>query len=435
MNKNEKSFLLLSGLICLLAFCGTVLFIDNRIDFMLNSDDSSELILAQLLASENQLLSQDWHYSTELRVVNTQIFYTFFFKIFQNWHDVRIASYICLYLVMLAAYYFICKELKIRKYFLITATLLMIPFSTPYFGYILKGAYYIPHIAIIFFTLGLCEAYVSEMSNRKQKIYLLIASLSSILAGLGGPRQIIVLYIPLVLTSLSIAISNLSVHSEKITCHLTKEDKKYLLFSIISSTGGLIGYLINAKVLSKIFSFRQWNDILFADFDIIRLAKIIDGFFISFGYTQGKIFSAALLHNFTGILWFIVTVITCIYILKHKDHVISSHYRISLFASASSITFILLYSFTNLYYSNAYNLPIVILSIPLMAILFQNTKFSDSIKFGSITTLILLIAFSGCYYYKGYFKTDSTIEFRNITAALQNEQYTKGYATFGMPTY
>lgn len=154
-DKENKIFFTVSGIILLFAFIGSICFVKSRVAFLLNSDDASELILGQLLAHENTLLSKSWYYSSELRLVNTQIFYAFFFKIFHNWHRVRIASYVCLYLVLIASYYFACKALHIKRYFLITAALLMLPFSEDYFLYVLKGAYYIPHIAITFFHLGL----------------------------------------------------------------------------------------------------------------------------------------------------------------------------------------------------------------------------------------------------------------------------------------
>lgn len=213
-----------------LAFIGFVWFIRTRMTFLLNSDDSSELILGQLLANENRLLSKSWYYSTELRVVNTQIFYAFFFKIFHSWHRVRIASYGCLYIVMIAAYYFACRGLRIKRYFLITAALLMIPFSSGYFSIVLKGAYYIPHIAITFFTLGLCESYVAEERGKRQKIYLLIAFLSSILASMGGARQVIILYIPLIFVSIILALSGMSVVNESIVCKLEHNNKKQIIF-------------------------------------------------------------------------------------------------------------------------------------------------------------------------------------------------------------
>ena len=44
---------------------------------LINSDDASELILAKMLSKENRFLSRDWIYSSELRVINTQIILKF----------------------------------------------------------------------------------------------------------------------------------------------------------------------------------------------------------------------------------------------------------------------------------------------------------------------------------------------------------------------
>ena len=93
-DKQKKKFTIVSGMFFALVFIGFVWFIRTRMTFLLNSDDSSELILGQLLANENRLLSKSWYYSTELRVVNTQIFYAFFFKIFHSWHRVRIQCHL-----------------------------------------------------------------------------------------------------------------------------------------------------------------------------------------------------------------------------------------------------------------------------------------------------------------------------------------------------
>ncbi len=429
-DKRKKTFLFLSSLILSLAFCSTVWFINSRIDFILNSDDSSELVLSHLLASENALISPNWYYSTELRVLNVQIFFTFFFKIFNEWHTVRIASYICLYLVLLASYYYTCKELHIQKYFPITATLLMLPFSGVYFWYVLKAPYYIPHIAITFFTIGLYEQYINEKQKRNEYLYLSMASLCAILAGIGGPRQMIILYIPLALASMAIALSNIFTPKENIVVHLSQDDKKYICFSFISLVGAVIGYGINTRILSYTFKFKQWTDISFIKFDLSTLSQIINGFLSSFGYKTGKIFSSALLANFTCACWVILIITACIYLIKNKKTAAPAHYRVALLMIAAVITFTILYLFTNLAYADRYNLPIMILSIPLTAIAFQNLKLSTSLKHLSITLFILLIAISGVFFYKGKYDADWTKDFRNIVTVLQNEQRTEGYASF-----
>ena len=427
--RKKKLFLIVSGVILALVFFCFVWFINARIDYLINSDDSSELILGHLLASENQLLSKNWHYSTELRVVNTQIFYAFFFKIFHSWHKVRIASYICLYMVMLVAYRFMCRGLKIREYFLITAVLLMLPFSEGYFLFVLKGAYYIPHIVITFFVLGLCEVYVDEMDGRR-KIYLVMASLCAVLACMGGARQVIILYIPLALAAISIIVFHLSVDEGRIMCNLTMENKKYILFSVISFAGAVLGYIVNTKVLIHLFSFMQWDDISFTGFDISKLSQIINGFLSSYGYTTGKIFSSALLENFLCACWMALTVWACIYVLKNKNKVPLAHCRMASFTIAAFVTFILLYMFTDLSYVDRYNIPIIVLSIPMIAILFKNMKVRDTVKDTVIMTFVLLVTLSGYLFCQSIYKADYTEELRNIVAVLEDGQYTEGYATF-----
>ena len=99
--KRERFFQIFSFLLLFIVFIGLVFFINTRIDFLLSSDDSSEMVLGKLLSTENSILSKNWYYSTELRVLNTQLFYALFFKITNNWHTVRVLSYISMYLVIL----------------------------------------------------------------------------------------------------------------------------------------------------------------------------------------------------------------------------------------------------------------------------------------------------------------------------------------------
>ncbi len=428
--KQNKKYIIVSLVIFVFVFISFVCFIEKRITFLINSDDSSELILGQLLANENRLLSKSWYYSTELRVVNTQIFYAFFFKVFHSYHWVRIFSYICLYIVMIATYYFACKTLQIKRYFWITAALLMIPFSNAYFSYVLKGAFYIPHIAITFFTLGLCEAYVSEEKEKKQKICLFVAFLSAILAGMGGARQVVVLYIPLIFTAISLLISATSVVNEKILIRLESSDKKYVFFAIASFIGSFIGYIVNLKFLSKIYVFRKYNDISFIGLDLSRLSTIFNGFLSSYGYISGRIFSFTLFRNFISLCWVFLIVYACAHILKNRKNVKATHYRMALFTVVAFVLFILLYMFTNLSYLDRYNLPIAILSIPMIAILFQNTGLKNTINNVAITAFVLLVACSGYLLCKEQYKVDNTVEFRNIVSTLENGGYTEGYATF-----
>ena len=96
-----------------------------------DSDASSELVLAHLLADNNQLLSPDWFYSTELRVLNTQLIYMPLFKIFTDWKLVRFFGALLLQAILVLSYYFRSRQAGFsRNVFLFTGGLLLLPAST-----------------------------------------------------------------------------------------------------------------------------------------------------------------------------------------------------------------------------------------------------------------------------------------------------------------
>ena len=147
----------------------TFFYIKEHLYARLNSDDASELILGKLLASENTLISKNWYYSTELRVLNTNIFYALLFKFTNNFFIVRMVSYLLMWIVLLLIYFGLCKALNIERNKIISACLLFIPFSNYYYSFVLSTAYYIPHIAISFLTIMLLELYL----NKKKSVYLI----------------------------------------------------------------------------------------------------------------------------------------------------------------------------------------------------------------------------------------------------------------------
>lgn len=195
MKKKSKKELLMAGGLAL-EMLVVLLFLNARINALLDSDMSSEMVLAQLLAKENAALSTQWYYSTELRVLNTQLLYAFFFKLSNNWHWIRMASIICLWCIIIGIYYFWACAEGCKKYFLITALLLLAPISEDYFRFVLAGVYYIPHIAIAFAALAMNELYMKAQRGSR-KLWLVVSVLLAFVAGLGGPREIIALYGPI----------------------------------------------------------------------------------------------------------------------------------------------------------------------------------------------------------------------------------------------
>ena len=239
--KKETKMQLLIGAALVLELLFLLLYLNGRIDRLLDSDMSSEMILGRLLARENAVLTPHWYYSTELRVLNTQIIYAFFFKLMNNWHLVRMAATVCFWGIMLAVFYFLCRQFRCTEYFLLLSILLISPFSQDYFNFVLMGGYYIPHIAIEFAALGLNEMY-HESNGRKKWLSLAGSVILAVLAGMGGPRMILELYFPLGLAALVELLNRTN----------RQRGQQFFYAVVTSAFGALGGYAVNVLSASEI---------------------------------------------------------------------------------------------------------------------------------------------------------------------------------------
>ena len=158
----------------------------NNVD----ADNSSEMVLSNLLASEGGFLSRNWFYSTELRVINTQIVLSLLFRVFDSWQLVRTLGSGILMAVMACTYLYMVHEAGLGRRGKASSVLLLVPFCHCYQQFVLFGLYYIPHISISFLTIGL---FIGSL--KKNKLWRVKAALNLLLAlaaGRGGIRMLVV---------------------------------------------------------------------------------------------------------------------------------------------------------------------------------------------------------------------------------------------------
>ena len=123
------------------AVCFALLVVDwccwapNRLD----ADMASEQLLANLLAQEGGVMSTNWYYSTELRVLNTQLVMAPLFRLFTSWHTVRVVGSVVLILLYLAAWFWFGRSAKLKYSGLLGAGLLVLPYGALYRQYVLEG--------------------------------------------------------------------------------------------------------------------------------------------------------------------------------------------------------------------------------------------------------------------------------------------------------
>lgn len=292
----------------------------------INSDMSSEMVLAKLLAEDGGLLSKRWVYSTELRVFNTQIVMSILFRFFSNWSLVRAIGNTILYAMAYLSAIFMVSQLNISKgKCLLPATLILLPFSDYQWNILLMGAFYIPHITFSFLIIGCILRFLyhsHEKLNRKMIGGGVIACLS-FAAGMGGARYLLIIFAPLVL----VEIWNLWEEVSKGSINL----KRTVCIGCSVVMGGL-GYLVYSKILPNYYTFSSNEDLSFLDIfdkDIgERLVGVIVGTLKdNFGYFNGykRVFSIYGVANACAFTCILVIIASSIYVYRHYLHVDSPY--------------------------------------------------------------------------------------------------------------
>lgn len=254
----------------------------------IDSDASSELVLANHLHQTGQVLSKDWYYSTELRALNTQLVYAPLFGLFSDWRMVRFVGTMILQGALLASYGLLCHALDYgKKAFWYGGALLLLPISVAYGRIVLYQTYYIPHIAISFALVALIILLAKgKCSERRgfKSVSLIGLHVLSFLSGVGGIRQIAVTHVPLCLALCLWAVGRLSGResvAEGEEGLVRRRFFGYLGLMLLSGLAFGIGYWVNKRLLG-LYHFSDYSTTAIAwKFD--RLSEIAFSILHAFG--------------------------------------------------------------------------------------------------------------------------------------------------------
>lgn len=425
----KKKILWLFGIILMIAgFISMELYLRRTMESQTDSDISSELILANLLAEEGSVVSSNWYYSTEIRVLNTNLVFAPLFRVFHSWHKVRLLGTVIIHFCLLISIYIFCRVTKLISLFPIIGLMLVLPFSGVYYSYVLQFPYYVPHIVITILTFSLI-CYGSENNHNIgiSVAVLFLGLILAFLAGMGGARQLIVFFIPLFLAVLLPYMHK----AAKVTDNIVSMSwKRYLSAAFLCLVSSLIGYLINVTVMKDKYHFMVY-EVSFSSFDISRISGIISGFFTSLGFMPGKLEGRVLLHNIFVAFLSLGSIFSAFQGIKVGRKKSDSYFFFSLYYISSIVIFILLFTFTDMNHFDRHNLPIVFLTAPMIA---MGLKHLDNYKylFRSAVLVIwtVLILFSGYDNLKSYGIHRGKTDHQEIAAYLLEHGYYKGYAAF-----
>lgn len=402
--------------ICLIGlFVFLSAFMQLHGDCLTDSDISSEMLLAEILNGEHALVSKNWYYSTELRVLNIQLLYSFFFHLFGDWTMVRTGACVVSYLLMLLSYYYMMHQMGQDRFYAVSAIFLLLPVSDGYFEYVLLALLYASFISISFFATGLVFHY-GRASVRMKRIVLALAAGLAFMAGLGGARHVVVLYVPLFAATVLMAL-------------IQRKSSGYLVCSAAGFAASCAGYLVNSQVLAGRCHYQTWVNGMQLRASWQGITDLFFGTLRAFGYSYGDNEPTPVASAFSCVLALVMVVCVARTVWKkwkEPDQI----WLLAVYFTAVYGIFFCMYTFTGMLYSDRYNMAAMAFAIPLIILNLSEITGNRYVKTGLLLLLGGGIVISGIFRFARYGSLDKTAEFRRIVTYLAEEDVFAGYATF-----
>lgn len=257
----------------------------------LDSDASSEMVLAQHWIDTGNILSDDWIYGSEIRLLHMQLIYAPLLLIFDSWQTVRFLGAVIMQGIYLASYCYLLRQAGFgKKQFYLGGTLLLLPVSVVYGRFILYHNHYLPNITVSFFLVGMVLGFAREGNPRTLSFWLRAAALLlvSFLGGLNSVRQLMITHAPLValLVILYLVEDAHSVPGD-VTAFRKPERLRVLLAAVLSAAASCVGLLGNIYLSHHVLWMDQnVNGYALAFADASEYSSILYGYFHQFGFRE-----------------------------------------------------------------------------------------------------------------------------------------------------
>lgn len=357
-----------AALLAAVTLLSSILFFVFFPDNLMHSDMAAEVLLSKLLSEEGRLISKNWFYSTEIRIVYTQLLMTPLFCFIRDFKTVKLISIIIYDLALAVVFFFTGRKFGLKKEaaFLMMA-LLAAPLSNEYFDMMLLGNFYTSQAICTFLVL-----LFFYQQNKKNRCLVLIKQIAlcvvSLILGLSGLRYLASLLIPIMLS----VVSACAARKDRTVYEL--RDKLMLSFLMTMSAG--IGLLVNRFCLALNYSF-DTTPVRF-----VPIAEVPERFLKSLylmvefvGYRDVEAVSGLGVVNLVKFAFLLLLVFAVGYLTKHRYDILSENQRLLLyyFYGLFFINWYMLV-FTDVLMQYRYWLPVYIISLLILGMFLQNTE-------------------------------------------------------------
>ena len=256
----------------------------------IDSDTSSELVLARHWIETKRILSEDWLYGSEIRLLHVQLIYVPLMLLLENWLLVRYFGALIMQALFLLSFACLVHAAgKDKRFFFRGAAMLLLPVSVSYGRIVLYHNHYLPNITISFFLIAISLYFTGEVNwcSKKTWIRLLLLAMFSFAGGLNSIRQLMITHTPLLLIAVVLCwIEDARNDDCSKSAFLKTTNQNFLFCCIYGTAFSLLGLKAQGYLCSRLglrIGIQSENNTL-SLLDSEYLNDLLYGFFHQFGY-------------------------------------------------------------------------------------------------------------------------------------------------------
>lgn len=400
----------------------------------LDSDISSEFVLAQLLNDEGKFfLTDEWFYSTELRVVSPVPVYQIALNLFSDWHMARTCSIAVLLIGVVASMIYMVRGFGASmKSALLCAAAVVLPITEYNSFTLVYGGFYTVCVMLTFVEIGLVlRMGKSKGLRRIVQIAVLIAL--SVYGGLNGVRMLMICNVPL------LAACVITFFLEARACDKSKgiwtlPSFSLLIGGLLCMAATMVGYVINTNVLALTHDFMEYGETTILPLTAQMFTDQIMALMSFFGYRNHVVLlSLEGIVSVAAIFLSIAGVAAMILLLRMKlqpSERMTAVFALTALLSGMIVNTLTLDGSSSLPYSVSYYMPAALLLVYALFWVFDRFECQRPVLRTLPMLALVGVFLAGNAVYRDKDMHTYSTELEDIAWYLVDEAAYEGYATF-----
>ncbi len=406
---------------------------------LMESDSASDIFYAHLLATERNIISNNWYFSTELRFMDNELLFALLFRLFPklSWWGIETLGTAIMNGCMGMASVILAYELKMGHKSLWMFGFSLLPYGiNEYYYTLMHGCgYYVFCIIELFVALSLFLAIINcRVKHRFWSVGRVVCFLGiSFLIGVQGIRLLANLYAPLLLSGVSVYLYGIWQDEKECKCQDMKQRKKIFVFASAGTCMALTGYVINKLVLSRIYTWTDNESLQWKYFSFEPVSTLINEILTNLGFMGGAdLFSIGGFISLLGIAIFMI----CLFILVNgckKGKIFQRDKFIVFFFVMALSIHLLIYIFLQKEYKARYMLPFFMLLPHVICLVLKDWRSNIrkiAVSILGICAVIVSINVAYYWHFRGNHQGIDIAKQKEMADFLVDNNYQYGFSTF-----